>query len=274
MEKLIRSALLALCVAAAFSPAGASAKRPPRAIDPSVWQTESFRHAHPDLSFRVSGQANYEDGHFARARSEFTEAARWGDKLSQAMLAEMYWQGTGVGVDRASAYAWMDLAAERGFVPFVAKREKFWAELNEQERERALTVGKKLYEDYGDDVAQPRLGLRLRHAARFMTGTRTSMPGAGKVILGTRGGALVSISNVHGFTTIRNGDTLISTNIGGVGMPIGLGGNQMSFDVYYAKEFWRVEPYQQWQAEQLDFARRGIVEVGAAKDTREGTGQL
>lgn len=110
------------------------------------------------------------------------------------MLAQMHWAGVGSRSDHASAYAWMDLAAERGLLPFVAKRERYWDALTAQER-GALSIGAKVYQEYGDDVAQGRLAHRLRKQARAMTGSRTAMPGAGKVILPTRADALVSISN-------------------------------------------------------------------------------
>ncbi len=245
--------------------ASAQAKRPPRAIEPAVWQNLTFKRAHPDLTFRVSGQAHLEDRKYGLARADFTEAAHWSDKLSQAMLAEMHWDGIGIASDRARAYAWMDLAAERGFVPFVAKRERYWAALDAQQRERALEIGRELYADYGDDVARPRLRSRLRKEARAMTGTRVGMPGAGRVILGTPGGAIVSVFSAR--------TTGVSGDLGS--MASGLGGNQLSFDVFYAAEHWRPEPYARWQMEQLEFAQRGMVTVGAREDTgAERPGQL
>lgn len=243
----------------------AAAKRPPRAIEPSVWETRTFQRAHPDLTFRVSGQAHLEDRNYSRARSDFTEAARWGDKLSQAMLAEMLWDGIGVDTDRARAYAWMDLAAERGFVPFVAKRERYWAALDAQQRERALEVGRKLYAQYGDEIAQPRLRARLHKEARAMTGTRTGLPGQGTVILPTRGGARVTIFTVQGRSApVSEGQPPPSAGNGGIAN--GHGGNQMSFDTFYAAEMWRPEPYARWQQEQLEFAQRGMVTVGELGD--------
>lgn len=82
------------------------------------------------------------------------------------MVAEIYWEGQGVKADRPRAYAWMDLAAERQFVAFVAKREKYWAQLNNEEREEALSIGAQLYAEYGDDVALPRLDKRISSERR------------------------------------------------------------------------------------------------------------
>ena len=117
--------LLLACVALNACATADFSNQPPRMISAPIWATPHFKKAHPDLLHRLAGQVHFEDGRFVEAVKEFTQAARFGDKLSQAMLAEMYWQGQGVSQDRASAYAWMDLAAERGFVAFVAKRERF-----------------------------------------------------------------------------------------------------------------------------------------------------
>ncbi len=62
--------------------------------------------------------------------TKFLRAARYADKPSQAMIAQMLWNGDGVPVDRVMAYVWADLAAERGYPAFIATREKFWSELN------------------------------------------------------------------------------------------------------------------------------------------------
>jgi TPR repeat protein len=90
------------------------------------------------------------------------------------MLAQMHWQGEGTAVDRATAYAWMDLAAERGYPIFLVEREKYWAALSATEQARALEVGRGLYERYGDEVAKPRLARVMRAGQwRSMTGSRT-----------------------------------------------------------------------------------------------------
>lgn len=104
----------------------AQAERTPRRIDAAQWSLPSFRDAHPDLKHRLLAQQALDAGDYAIAIREFTRAADFGDKLSQAMLAELNLTGEGVAKDLARAYAWMDLAAERGFAPFVGKRESIW----------------------------------------------------------------------------------------------------------------------------------------------------
>ncbi|HWS28373.1 MAG TPA: hypothetical protein VN259_17565 [Xanthomonadales bacterium] len=218
----------------------------PRKIDPNVWQSAHFQRAHPDLKHRVQGQNLLQDGRVRAALSEFGEAAHWGDKLSQAMVAEIYWEGQGIGADRARAYAWMDLAAERQFLAFVAKREKYWAQLTEAERQQALSIGAQLYAEYGDDVALPRLEARINRE-REPTGSRTGFSGNGMVVMPELGGSFLTLSIIG----LR---------------PQLFGGVQVPLYAFYAPQLWRFDKYVNWQADQLELARRGVVRVGAAND--------
>src|SRR5690606_3408590 len=92
-------------------------------------------------------------------------------------LAEMLWEGDGVPRDRAQAYAWSDLAAERGWPDLLGKRERYWNQLDAAERERAIEVGLPLLREYGDDVAKPRIDTKLRQARRRITGSRVGHVG-------------------------------------------------------------------------------------------------
>jgi hypothetical protein len=241
-------AMIALCVGVFAFAVSASASEvfEPRRIDPDVWKSSHFQRAHPDLKHRVAGQALLEDGKSRAAMAEFQSAASWGDKLSQAMLAELYWEGTGVRQDRPRAYAWMDLAAERQFVPFVAKREKYWAQLDAQEREAALAIGADVYAEFGDDIALPRLQSRLIQE-RDSTGSRLGFAGNGTVTLRGESAGLLSLS----WTGL---------------MPQLLGGNQMSLTDYYSPQLWRFDNYMNWHADALEMARRGVVRIGAVDD--------
>jgi hypothetical protein len=242
--------LIAMCVGvfafAASASASANEVFEPRRIDPDVWKSSHFQRAHPDLKHRVAGQALLEDGKARAAMAEFQTAASWGDKLSQAMLAELYWEGMGVRQDRPRAYAWMDLAAERQFLPFVAKREKYWAQLDAQEREAALAIGADVYAEFGDDIALPRLQSRLIRE-RDSTGSRLGFAGNGTVTLRGESAGLLSLS----WTGL---------------MPQLLGGNQMSLTEYYSPQLWRFDNYMNWHADALEMARRGVVRVGAVDD--------
>jgi len=90
---------------------------PPAFTDPrgqEIVHTSAFLASHPDLRYRKLAQEAVADGRLEEARTYFRYGARYADKLSQAALAEMWWEGRGGEQDRALAYAWMDLAAERG----------------------------------------------------------------------------------------------------------------------------------------------------------------
>jgi hypothetical protein len=183
--------------------------------DPAVLAAVLYTSAHPDLYNRSLGFRSLEDGLPEAAHGQFLRAARHADKPSQAMLAEMYWKGLGVPRDRATGYAWMDLAAERHYRGFILLREAYWAELDEAERARALEVGQALYAEYGDDVAKPRQERAMQRARRATTGSRTGFVGALKVRVPGPGGSTVEVDGSR----------------------------------FYAARYWRPEAYWAWQDE-------------------------
>lgn len=165
---------LALCL-----PAGeASANRSPDQLKSARVLTEGFLRYHPDIKHRLEGLKHLDDGAPDQAYTEFQRAAKYADKVSQAMVAELLWAGAVDGADRARAYAWMDLAAERGYQVFIAKREQYWAALDADERERAIEVGQEIYAEFGDEVAKPRLERVLKRGRLNITGSRVGFVGA------------------------------------------------------------------------------------------------
>lgn len=203
------------------------------AIERVVMNTGSFLGAHPDLRWRGKGLRALEKGDDVEALSNFKHAARYADKPSQAMIAEMLWTGRGVAVDRPLAYAWMDLAAECGYIPFLTKRERYWRELNAAQRTSALQLGQAVYAEYADAAAKPRLERMMRRALRRVTGSRTGFVGSLQVI-------------------VR-----------------GSGGMSMSGDKFYAPQFWQPEHYWAWQDSLWKDPRTGRVEVGPLQTLRE-----
>lgn len=199
--------------------------------------SEGFLEYHPDLRWRKIGLERYEEGRLDTALEAFIRSSRYADKGSQAMVAEMYWKGEGTEVDRAQAYAWMDLAAERGYKDFLAVREHYWAALDEAERKRALAVGQGIYADFGDDVAKPRLERKIDQGRRKTTGSRTGFKGALTVLLP------------------------------GNGNWITLDGEQ-----YYNDKFWQPELYFEWQDQIWREPYKGRVEVGAVTEVGAAPG--
>lgn len=159
------------------APAGTSvtppAAEPLRPVDLLIMQTEDYLAFHPDQQFRRRGGEALRAGRAQEARTQFQRAARYADKFSQAALAEMWWEGRGGPQDRAIGYVWMDLAAERGTPHLLAMRERYWAQMDEAERARALSEGRALHGLYQDAVARPRLAAQLRRGLAQMTGSRT-----------------------------------------------------------------------------------------------------
>ena len=226
-------ALAALALAftgtpAAFAQSGGPVDEPNAEV-----MAAGFLNAHPDLLYRSRGVERFRDGDFEAAFVRFMRAARYADKPSQGMLGEMYWNGRGVAQDRALGYAWMDLAAERLWRPFVIKREMYWNELDASERERALEEGKRLYAEYGDDVAKPRKENLMERERKNVVGSRTGA---------TSGSISIQIPGPGGTETVSAKD-------------------------YYDDRYWEADTYWAWQERIWKEARPAMVDVGPITTT-------
>jgi hypothetical protein len=195
--------------------------------------TEGFLSAHPDLRWRREGLYSYNKKQYDIAMDQFRRAARYGDKPSQAMLAEMYWEGIGTKQDRGLGYAWMDLAAERRYANFLIMRERYWRKLDAAQQQDAIERGQPLLAEYGDDIAKPRMSWVLKRARLTMTGTRTGSLGMA-------------------------GPMRIIPMTG----PLAGSGLTLSGEDYYQKKYWAPKEYWEWQDEVWSAPREGKVEVG------------
>lgn len=149
-----------------------------------VTTSEGYLLAHPDLRWRNAGELAYQKQRFDEAFRKFRSAARYADKPAQAMLAAMLWNGDGMPADRAQAYAWMDLAAERGYPDFIATRERYWQQMDETERQRAVDLGQAIYAEFGDAVAKRRLEQAVaRYRIDSTTGSHLGAGGTSQVKL-------------------------------------------------------------------------------------------
>ncbi|MGA6539140.1 MULTISPECIES: hypothetical protein [Stenotrophomonas] len=214
--------------------AAAAAEADAPVFDPwaaDVLGSETFLASHPDMRYRKLGNEAMQGGRPEQARSYYRRGARYADKLSQAALAELLWNGVGGPADRAAAYAWMDLAAERGDRFLLVHRERYWAALDPAERDRALVEGQALYDTYGDAVAKPRQEREMRRGRNEVTGSRLGWIGALKM-------------------TVRGED-----------------GQQqaMPVDRFLQDRYWEPAQYWHWQAQAMEqMQRAGTVEVGPA----------
>ncbi|AHX15044.1 hypothetical protein CH75_18920 [Dyella jiangningensis] len=199
---------------------------------------------HKDVLYRELAMEAYKNGDKERAFKMFTRAASYADKPSQAALANMYWDGIGTSVDRPRAYAWMDLAASRGYAHFIAKREYYWSQLTEAERAQALRVGQDIYAEYDDKITLHRLQMELEFTRRNVVGSHVGFVGPG---------------NVYGFTHTMNtgrastglprpggSGTSTSASEQDLGLPIA------NLNELYRPSVWKVNDYArfkdiQWQ---------------------------
>jgi hypothetical protein len=133
--------------------------------DASTWY-------HPDLFGEYAGVRRYAHHDFAGAAKYFKIGAYYADKFSQLSLGLMYSNGEGVEKDPVAAYAWIDIAAERGYPDFVATRDRIKASLTPNQLEEAEAVRANLARTYADDVAKPRMERQLRMGRAQMTGSR------------------------------------------------------------------------------------------------------
>jgi hypothetical protein len=223
--RLITALLLALaCTPLAAQDSTDPNKHPNEQV---VMTSEAFLGAHPDLKYRLTGLDWHGKQNWARALEDFRRAARYGDKPAQGMLGEMYWNGQGVDVDRATAYAWMDIAAERAYPVLLAKREQYWNAMSEAERERAVAIGTTMMDEYGDTAAKPRLERLLKQARRNTTGSRVGSVGALSIMIPT---------------------------------PTGM--REVDGSAYYQEKFWEPEQYWHWQDYDWKTPPEGDVTVG------------
>lgn len=198
--------------------------------------TESFLAYHPDLKFRMEGMAALEDGLPEAAFGAFKSAAKYADKASQAAVAEMLWTGKGTAQNRPLAYAWMDLAAERGYQTFIGLREHYWKQLSADEQKLAVEVGGSVYAEYGDAVAKPRIEKKLRQGRGKITGSRVGFVGA---------------LQIH--------------------IPGPAGWMKVDGSTYYADHYWRPTDYFAWQDQIWRNPPTGTVDVGPLQSLPGGS---
>lgn len=126
---------------------------------------------HPDLYGEFNGMQRLAAGHYQAAMKYFLIGARFADKLSQLSIGLMYLNGHGVKKDPVTAFAWIAIAAERKYPSFLATRNAVWAKLDASQRAQAKLLIDKLYPEYGDLTAKPRMAKRLRWSRTQLTGS-------------------------------------------------------------------------------------------------------
>jgi hypothetical protein len=204
--------------------------------DPAVQKTlramnDASTWYHPDLFGEFAGVHRYAHHEFAGAMKYFEIGAYYADKFSQLSIGLMYLNGEGMKKDPLTAYAWLDIAAERDYPDFVATRDRVKASLTQDELQKAQAIRDKLALRYADAAAKPRMEQQLRFGLEQMTGSH----------LGFNQGVLHDSPK----GTLCKGGVFI----GGMAVPeAGCGGEDI-----YAESRWKPEKYfarrdSQWKA--------------------------
>ncbi len=128
---------------------------------------------HPDLFGEFAGMRHYSRHEYKQALKYFEIGALYADKLSQLSLGLMYMNGEGVAKDPVTAYAWLDIAAERNYPDFVATRDTLKEKLTREQLAQAIAMRHKLAEKYGDGVAKHRLTVQMHQGQMNLTGSHT-----------------------------------------------------------------------------------------------------
>ncbi len=213
----------------------ASAETTKRPQDQAITNWQSFINQHPDLLYRMRGLKAYEKARYSEALFNFKFAAKYADKPAQGMVADMLWKGEGAPADKAQAYAWIDLAAERGYPSMLVIREKMWSQLTASEQKQALVEGQELYRTYGDDVAKPRLEMLL------VRGLRNS-------VTGSRLGYVSTLEISSSDRASKNSKS----------------GQMPTFDgaFFYQDKLWQPSEYWQWKDASWKKSTEGKVDIG------------
>lgn len=128
---------------------------------------------HPDQFGEFTGMRYYAHHQYKDALKYFEVGAFYADKLSQLSIGLMHLNGEGVTKDPITAYAWLDIAAERDYPDFVATRDRVKADLTPDQMQKALALRTQLAEKYADAAAKPRMAKQLAQGQMQLTGSRT-----------------------------------------------------------------------------------------------------
>lgn len=166
-------AAVALCVTATVAYAGEDRSNDPEMSKTLLLMKRTATWSHPDKYGMTTGMRHYIHGDYPGALHYFEMGAYYADKFSQLSLGLMHMNGEGTDKDPITGYAWLDLAAERGYPEFLATRDRFRSELSPQQIEQAMAVRAELASRYGDAVAKWRLTMELRQGQMKLTGSHT-----------------------------------------------------------------------------------------------------
>lgn len=125
----------------------------------------------PGTQFLERGNAFFKQGDYAAAASYYRLAAHWADKLAQFNLGLLYVNGDGVERDPLRGWAWIRLAAERGYPKFVRVANDIESRFDDEHLAAATEIlEQELAPEYGDAVAIERTAREMERMRDRATG--------------------------------------------------------------------------------------------------------
>lgn len=245
---LVTSLFGALLASSALAQTPDAQTRMQERINDGLVTIQGYQRFHPDERWLQYGMNALAKGRSESARAYLLRSARYASKPAQAMYAQLLWEGEGGASDRALAYVWMDMAAERGYPSLVDARERYWQGLDAHERERALAMGPDVFDQYADAVAKPRLEREMRRGLNSKTGSRTGFNTHHVRVFNDLGG----LSSVAGVSI---------TNASGASGAASTAANSEILH-FWDQRFWQPDQYWQLQAQRFERFARGTVKVG------------
>jgi hypothetical protein len=120
----------------------------------------------------------YEAGHYVIALEHYKLAAAYADKLGQFNVGYMYLRGKGTDKNLPRGWAWLELAAERGYPQLAGTARDIGEHLDQAQRQEGRRIlEEELLPRYGDDIAVPRVARLMERERRRATGSRLGMIG-------------------------------------------------------------------------------------------------
>ncbi len=209
--------------------------------DPDVQKTirgmaEASTWYHPDLFGEFTGSRLYAHHDYKGALKYFKIGAYYADKFSELCIGLMYLNGDGTSKDPVAAYAWLDLAAERGYPDFVATRDRVKATLTAAQLAQALELRKTLGERYADSVAKPRMAGQLRLGRMQMTGSHAGFDSG------------ILHANLAGSSNMSHCGA--TPEVGGQAVPqAGCGSDSIYAEAYWEPKLYFASRDRQWKAQ-------------------------